>query len=96
MPDTGGTADTGAPDVVTVADGSACLASIPASCPDCMTQNASDQASCQKYIQCFETNDCNPNDACATNNDGVCGVNTIGGGEAPLMAAIATYMCACP
>jgi hypothetical protein len=87
--------DVGAPDVVEVADGSACLENIPATCPNCMVQNAGDMAKCEMYLQCFAANDCNPADACAS-NDGVCGVNTIGGGEAPLMAATQTYMCACP
>jgi hypothetical protein len=88
-------ADVEAPDVVVPADASGCLNPVPSTCPDCMTQNASDVATCQKYLQCFAANDCNPADACAS-NDGVCGVNTIGGGEAPLMAATQTYKCACP
>jgi hypothetical protein len=60
-----------------------------------MTQNASDMPKCEMYLQCFAANDCNPMDACGS-NDGVCGVNTLGGGEAPLMAATQTYNCACP
>jgi hypothetical protein len=76
------------------ADGTACLTSIPSSCPDCATQNASDKPACEQYIQCFITNDCDPSDSCGS-NDGVCGVNTIGGGEAPYNAAAATYACAC-
>jgi hypothetical protein len=76
-------------------DGSACLLAIPSSCPSCMTQNASDQPACQMYIQCFIANDCDPSTDCGS-NDGVCGVNTIGGGEAPYTAAVATYDCACP
>jgi hypothetical protein len=77
------------------ADGGCDLTSIPASCPDCMTQNASDQPICQKYLACFAMNACDPNTSCGSNT-GVCGVNTIGGGEAPYTAAVATYACACP
>lgn len=76
-------------------DALTCLQNIPGNCPDCMTQNASDKPICEKYIQCFITNDCNPHMACGSNN-GVCGVNTIGGGYAPYNAAVATYDCACP
>jgi hypothetical protein len=76
-------------------DGSACLLAIPSSCPNCMTQNASDKPACQLYLQCFIANDCDPSAACGS-NDGVCGVNTVGGGEAPYTAAVATYDCACP
>jgi hypothetical protein len=68
---------------------------IPSSCPDCATQNASDVPTCQKYVRCFIDNDCNPGTACGS-NDGVCGVNTIGGGEAPYQAAVQTYDCSCP
>jgi hypothetical protein len=75
--------------------GAGCLQNIPASCPDCMTQNASDMPICEKYIQCYITNSCNPNDACGQNS-GICGVNTVGGGSAPESAAVATYNCACP
>jgi hypothetical protein len=75
-------------------DGPACLESIPSSCPDCATQNASDKPVCERYIACFIANDCDPNDPCGE-NDGVCGVNTIGGGDAPLTAAVLTYNCAC-
>jgi len=78
-----------------VPDGAACLTSIPPSCPDCMTQNASDQPICKQYIQCFITNGCDPGTACGSNT-GVCGVNTVGGGNAPYAAAVATYQCACP
>jgi hypothetical protein len=72
-----------------------CLKSIPASCPDCMTMNASDKPTCELYIACYMTNSCDPSTACGS-NDGVCGVNKIGGGSAPQSAAVATYMCACP
>jgi hypothetical protein len=77
-------------------DGFGCLLNIPANCPNCMTQNASDKPICEQYIQCYITQGCNPNNACGTNPSGVCGVNTIGGGYAPEMAAVATYDCACP
>ena len=64
-----------------------------------MTQNASDAPICQMYIACYLARSCNPtpslNAPCAQ-NDGVCGVNTIGGGNAPMSAAVATYTCACP
>lgn len=72
-----------------------CLKNIPASCPDCKTQNASDMPACEKYIACYLANNCNPADACGQ-MDGVCGGNTIGGGSAPVTAAQATYTCACP
>jgi hypothetical protein len=72
-----------------------CLKNIPATCPDCMTQNASDKPACEMYITCYMTNSCDPTTACG-DNDGVCGVNKIGGGEAPEQAAMTTYMCACP
>jgi hypothetical protein len=85
--------DMGIPDASE--DAANCLNDIPTSCPDCVTQNASDMPKCQDYISCFSTNDCNPNTSCGS-NDGVCGVNTIGGGYAPYNAAVATYMCACP
>jgi hypothetical protein len=76
------------------ADALACLRNIPSNCA-CMTQNASDEPICEKYVSCFADNDCNPSDACGS-NDGVCGVNTLGGGGAPLAAAVQTYNCACP
>ncbi|HLK35643.1 MAG TPA: hypothetical protein VKU41_02750, partial [Polyangiaceae bacterium] len=76
-------------------DGPCNLQSLPSSCPDCMTQNASDAPICKMYLQCFATNACDPATACGS-NDGVCGVNKIGGGEAPYQAAVATYKCACP
>jgi hypothetical protein len=77
------------------ADAACNLQVIPSSCPDCATQNASDVPTCQKYLHCFIDNGCNPATACGS-NDGVCGVNTIGGGEAPYQAAVQTYNCACP
>jgi hypothetical protein len=76
-------------------DGGCNLQSIPTSCPNCVTQNMSDMPICKTYVMCFATNNCNPNTACGTNG-GVCGVNTIGGGEAPYTAAVTTYNCACP
>jgi|HubBroStandDraft_2_1064218.scaffolds.fasta_scaffold191930_2 hypothetical protein len=71
-----------------------CLIIVPASCPDCVTENPSDQPACETYLMCFRMNQCNPADPCAQGN-GICGVNTIGGGSAPLAAATATYDCAC-
>ena len=85
--------DTGPPPPLDA--GPDCLKNIPASCPNCMTMNASDMPNCEKYIACYLANSCNPADACGS-NDGVCGVNTIGGGSAPETAAEATYACACP
>jgi hypothetical protein len=76
-------------------DGAACLVNIPSSCPNCATQNANDKPVCEQYIQCFITNACDPAAACGSNT-GICGVNTVGGGEAPYGAAVATYDCACP
>jgi hypothetical protein len=57
-------------------------------------QNASDRPKCEEYLECYRTNDCVPTAACGQ-NDGVCGVNTIGGGQSPREAAVATYTCAC-
>lgn len=74
-------------------DAGSCLEKVPASCPDCVTQNAGDAVVCRLYLQCFAT--CNPSQPCAA-PDGVCGVNTLGGGTAPYMAAVTTYRCACP
>jgi hypothetical protein len=76
-------------------DAACALQNIPSSCPNCMTQNASDMPVCEMYVRCFIQNSCNPGTACGS-NDGVCGVNTIGGGEAPYQAAVQTYDCACP
>ncbi len=81
--------------VETMVDAACHLPNIPSSCPNCMTQNASDMPTCQKYLACFIQNGCNPSAACGS-NDGTCGVNTIGGGEAPYTAAKMTYDCACP
>jgi hypothetical protein len=94
----GGAGGTGVVDSGPVGDAASCLNNISAACSCAsMVQNASDAPYCEKYIKCFLANACNPNNnnACAENS-GVCGVNTIGGGEAPLTAAIATYNCACP
>jgi hypothetical protein len=60
-----------------------------------MTMNASDKPICQQYLDCYLAQSCNPANACGQNS-GVCGVNTIGGGNAPRDAAVATYNCACP
>jgi hypothetical protein len=80
--------------VETPDDAGSCLASIPAACPDCMTMNPTDKPTCEKYLSCYLTNVCTPTDACGLQN-GACGVNTIGGGTAPQLAAIRTYNCAC-
>jgi hypothetical protein len=48
------------------------------------------------YLSCYQANQCNPNTSCGTDPTGVCGVNTIGGGQAPLVAAVVTYNCVCP
>lgn len=75
--------------------GSGCLSNIPVACPDCETMNAGDKPVCETYIACYIANGCNPADSCGQ-MDGVCGVNTLGGGSAPQSAAVATYNCACP
>jgi hypothetical protein len=93
QPDTSTGLDADAVPEASFGDGG-CLQDISASCA-CKTQNASDMPICQRYVMCFATNNCNPNTACGTNS-GVCGVNTIGGGEAPYTAAVTTYNCACP
>jgi hypothetical protein len=91
----GTTNDGGAIDDVTIplVDGAACLMDT-GSCPVCATQNASDMPQCMQYLACYETSACNPHTSCGA-MDAVCGVNTIGGGNAPQTAAIATYDCAC-
>ena len=70
------------------------LQNLPPQCIPCQTMNQSDKPKCQEYLDCYIANLCEPVDACGQ-LDGVCGVNTIGGGNAPRDAAIATYMCAC-
>ncbi len=63
-----------------------------------MAPNMGDVATCQRYVACYETNNCNAADSCSTNPDG-CGVNKIGGGNLPQTAAEAVYTCAecsCP
>ncbi len=54
------------------------------------------------YLPCYEKYDCNPADKgqgqCG-NQDGVCGINKLGGGSAPQTLALGTYACAmcnCP
>ncbi len=81
--------------VEAMVDAACSLPNIPSSCPNCMTQNASDVPICQMYLTCFIQKRCKPSTPCGS-NDGVCGVNTIGGGEAPFQAAVQTYDCACP
>lgn len=85
---TDGASDTGAADA-------GCLANIPSTCPDCAVQNQTDLPVCEKYLTCYQTNNCNPSTSCGSANS-ICGVNTIGGGTAPQGFAIATYNCACP
>jgi hypothetical protein len=94
--DAGGPADDGStPDAVIapLVDGAACLMDT-GTCPVCATQNAGDVTKCMQYLTCYETNGCNPHTSCGA-MDAVCGVNTIGGGNAPQTAAIATFDCAC-
>jgi hypothetical protein len=83
----------GGDDEGTGAAAGSCLEKIPASCPDCVTQNAGDAVLCHQYLHCFAA--CDPSQPCGT-ADGVCGVNTLGGGTAPYAAAVTTYRCACP
>jgi hypothetical protein len=93
---TGGLAEAGMTETDAEAD-AGCLANIPSTCPDCATQNMGDVAHCKTYLQCFAANGCDPTvagTACASNS-GICGPNTIGGGTAPMQAAIQTYKCAC-
>jgi hypothetical protein len=72
------------------------LENIPAACPTCDdAQNPGDVPKCEEYLQCYITNGCNPNAPCG-DNDAICGVNTIGGGQAPRSTAMAVYDCACP
>lgn len=72
-----------------------CLQNPPGTCAVCATQNMSDKPKCMEYITCYINNNCRPTDPCGQLS-GVCGVNTIGGGNAPRDAAVTTYMCACP
>ncbi|MGC4070742.1 MAG: hypothetical protein QM784_40015 [Polyangiaceae bacterium] len=78
-----------------------CLATIPTEC-SCATQATKgvinpggDVTYCEAYVKCFLENDCKPTDTCATSNDGVCGVNKVGGGSSPGKGAAAVYTCAC-
>jgi hypothetical protein len=57
----------------------------------CDTQNASDVPKCEAYLRCFFLNNCNPANVCYTNNDGDCGMNKVGGGEAGWKAAALTW-----
>jgi hypothetical protein len=56
--------------------------------------NMNDMPKCEQYLACYLANDCDPADPCGMLS-GVCGVNTIGGGNAPEAAAVATFNCAC-
>jgi|HubBroStandDraft_6_1064221.scaffolds.fasta_scaffold42321_2 hypothetical protein len=94
-PETGPGLDANSAPETSVGDGGCNLQSIPTSCPNCATQNQSDMPICKTYLMCFSTNGCDPHTACGS-NDGTCGVNKLGGGEAPYTAAVATYDCACP
>lgn len=85
--------DGGGAEAAPIVDGAACLMDTGA-CAVCVTQNSGDVTACMAYLSCYETNNCNPHTACGS-MDAVCGVNTIGGGNAPQAAAIATYDCAC-
>jgi hypothetical protein len=78
-----------------------CLATIPTEC-SCATQATKgiinpggDITYCEAYVKCFLENDCKPTDTCATSNDGVCGVNKVGGGSSPGKGAATVYTCAC-
>jgi hypothetical protein len=80
-----------------------CLNSIPATCNVCQSQNSGDVTTCKNvYLPCYVNHNCNPNDNAQGQcgyQDGVCGVNRLGGGSAPQTAAINTYacaMCKCP
>jgi hypothetical protein len=68
------------------------LANIPASCKPCDDNNSGVKDKCMNIvIPCLVTNNCKPTDSCATNNDGVCGLNTLKIDAAPMADAIATY-----
>jgi hypothetical protein len=73
-----------------------CLASRPAGCEcaDSPNINPNEIAECQVYVDCFIDNACSPTATCA-DNDGVCGVNTLGGGTAPFNHASWVFSCAC-
>ncbi len=86
----------GAPGAGGAGPGLACLDNPPAECPFCETPNENEVAKCQEYLSCFAENDCLPPDSCTMSNDGICGVNTIGGGMSPHDAAVETAECACP
>ena len=55
----------------------------------------------KSYLVCYIVNECDPltgvnsNGTDCASSSAVCGVNTIGGGNASQAAAIATYTCAC-
>ena len=74
--------------------GGHCLDNIPMSCPNCVTQNPSEQARCLQFLDCYRTYDCDPATACGQSS-GVCGVNVIGGPSSARDASVVTYQCAC-
>jgi hypothetical protein len=61
----------------------------------CTGENPSDVPKCMKLLDCYIDNACNPSLPCATDNDGVCGVNTLQIDAAPQAAAIMTFDAAC-
>jgi hypothetical protein len=61
----------------------------------CTGGNLSDVPKCMKLLDCYINNACNPSLPCATDNDGVCGVNTLQIDTAPQASAIMTFDAAC-
>lgn len=57
--------------------------------------NPSEIEACEQYLECYRSLECLPEQPCR-GPDGVCGVNTIGGGAGPELAAVAVWDCACP
>jgi hypothetical protein len=73
-----------------------CLDHVGEVCDHCDDGNQGDITKCHEYITCFETEGCDPADSCATSNDGICGVNNVGGGTAPRDQARNTWEdCGC-
>ncbi len=74
----------------------------PSGCGLCVNINSSDVPLCKAYLLCYFLHICNPvtgkdsTGADCVGNTGVCGINAIGGGNAPRDAAVASFTCACP
>jgi MYXO-CTERM domain-containing protein len=59
----------------------------------CTGQSQGDRLTCIQYLDCYYTNNCGPR-SCG-GNDGICGINTIGGGTAgqPIADQVYTDLC---